>query len=472
MWKLVVAAFAVMQGQSSAMPHHSASGRTAGRGGGGLVSHRGRGRTASWCWGKQLLSGEGRAHYTEEVINEARIELGVSRGAEFRGSYRDLTLWVENSRSEVQHCETFAPHHQGNDGLWIVEYDERKMLVKELQRMRELGVPILLEHELTVVIGGGESAPDTLGYDACGLDVDLRFISVPASNVKGPKGMSKESKDRYMRLATDKSKRMNFLDLVDQENLVEMIASMESYHTRNSFSGDGPAGDDGLNQAADWAEEKFREVGCVVTRPAFRDDMTPQVVCDILGAAQPEVVVVVGAHYDSRGTQSTSPTQRAPGADDNGSGSAALIEFARVIQASGTTFRHTLRLMLFTGEEQGLIGSRNLASQYASEGQNIIAMFNADMIGYKRPNFDITLAYMNRFVDMDLTEVSMEITRTFVPELPVDFTSGCCSDQQSFYRIGSLLPAVPHIGRPAREPGTSTDLSDGEGHDGLGRSVG
>ena len=62
----------------------------------------------------------------------------------------------------------------------------------------------------------------------------------------------------------------------------------------------------------------------------------------------PDTIIVVGAHYDSRGTQNSSPTQRAPGADDNGSGSAALLEFARVIQESGTRFRHTLRLCLFT----------------------------------------------------------------------------------------------------------------------------
>jgi Zn-dependent M28 family amino/carboxypeptidase len=63
------------------------------------------------------------------------------------------------------------------------------------------------------------------------------------------------------------------------------------------------------------------------------------------------------------------------GADDNGSGSASVLEFARVISESGATFAHTLRLCLFTGEEQGLIGSRALAAQYANEGLDVIAMF-------------------------------------------------------------------------------------------------
>ncbi len=68
------------------------------------------------------------------------------------------------------------------------------------------------------------------------------------------------------------------------------------------------------------------------------------------------------------------------------------------------------------------------------------------MIGWKRPDESIVLAYMNRSVDMDLTEISMEITRTYVPELGVDFTSGCCSDQQSFFEQG--FPAVGFFETP------------------------
>jgi hypothetical protein len=60
-------------------------------------------------------------------------------------------------------------------------------------------------------------------------------------------------KAKYMQLATDKSnKNMDLLQLVSQENLVSMITHMENYWSRNSFSADGPEGEQGLNQAADW----------------------------------------------------------------------------------------------------------------------------------------------------------------------------------------------------------------------------
>ena len=70
------------------------------------------------------------------------------------------------------------------------------MLEKETKRMRELGVQIHLEQGLPVIIGGGEEAPDTMGYDACGMEVGFRFISIPSKGVRGPKGMSPARKAR------------------------------------------------------------------------------------------------------------------------------------------------------------------------------------------------------------------------------------------------------------------------------------
>jgi hypothetical protein len=62
-----------------------------------------------------------------------------------------------------------------------------------------------------------------------------------------------------------------------------------------------------------WAEAQFLAMGFQTTRVPFRPDMTPQLVVDIPGTVDPSKIVVVGAHFDSRSTMSTSPTQRAPG---------------------------------------------------------------------------------------------------------------------------------------------------------------
>lgn len=330
-----------------------------------------------WCAGAPL---EDYRVVNAESLEELRAEREVSSEAQFRGSYRDLSLWIEPLGSHaVQHCEVFDRHFFGNDGLWVIEFDEAALMHAELVRMKALGVPVLAERKLSVVIGGGESTGDSLGYDACGMETDKRFISVSTHDVHAPATMPRDAKAHMLQHIKDKQQiTLDLLEAVSMAELVESIEHMEGYFSRNSFSGDGPSPEEeGLNQAANWAASVFAGYGFDVSRPSFRSDMTPQVIAELPGTEAPERIVVVGAHYDSRGTQSTSPTQRAPGADDNGSGSAALLELARVISESGTRFRHTIRLCLFTGEEQGLIGSRALASQYAAEGQNIIAMFNA-----------------------------------------------------------------------------------------------
>lgn len=64
--------------------------------------------------------------------------------------------------------------------------------------------------------------------------------------------------------------------------------------------------------------------------------------------------IVLGAHYDSRGSFGS---VRAPGGDDDGSGTVALLSIARTIARTGVTFRKNVQLCAFAGEEQGLLGS-------------------------------------------------------------------------------------------------------------------
>merc|ERR1712194_672207 len=81
--------------------------------------------------------------------------------------------------------------------------------------------------------------------------------------------------------------------------------------------------------------------------------------------------IILGGHLDSiAGFNSQS---NSPGADDNGSGSAGLLEMARIIDASGIKFKYSIRLVLFNGEEQGLLGSRAIARRWKNEGLRIRA---------------------------------------------------------------------------------------------------
>jgi len=101
-------------------------------------------------------------------------------------------------------------------------------------------------------------------------------------------------------------------------------------------------------------------------------DSVPQwnTVAEVPGTEHPNQVVIVGAHLDS--------WDLGTGASDNGTGSIATLEAARIIARSGVKPRRTIRFILFTGEEQGLIGSRQYAAAHADEADSIQAVIVLD----------------------------------------------------------------------------------------------
>jgi hypothetical protein len=96
----------------------------------------------------------------------------------------------------------------------------------------------------------------------------------------------------------------------------------------------------------------------------------PNVVAEIKGREKPDEVVMVGAHLDS--------WDYANGAQDNGSGSAQVLEAARAIRALGTAPRRTVRFALWGGEEEGLFGSRAYVKAHAAELDRVVSYVNTD----------------------------------------------------------------------------------------------
>ncbi len=90
-----------------------------------------------------------------------------------------------------------------------------------------------------------------------------------------------------------------------------------------------------------------------------------------------DIIYIACAHYDST---SENPGNAAPGADDNASGTAAVLEAARIL--SQYRFKHTLRFVTFAAEEQDLIGSCCYAAEARSAGTNIGGVINHDMVAF------------------------------------------------------------------------------------------
>ncbi|MGN6792122.1 MAG: M20/M25/M40 family metallo-hydrolase, partial [Streptosporangiaceae bacterium] len=111
------------------------------------------------------------------------------------------------------------------------------------------------------------------------------------------------------------------------------------------------------------------------------------VIATIKGTASPERFYVVTGHLDSRCTDVLDFTNDAPGADDDGSGVAVVLELARVFSSSNHQFPGTLIFATVTGEEQGLFGSAFMATQMNAAGNDVQAMFSNDIVGASK-SFD------------------------------------------------------------------------------------
>lgn len=132
-----------------------------------------------------------------------------------------------------------------------------------------------------------------------------------------------------------------------------------------------------IRRATQEAYDQFRALGL---NPAFHAWSAGgysgrNIVADQTGATTPGEIVVVVAHIDDQPN-----TTNAPGADDNASGSAAVLLGAGLLRQY--RFERTVRFLLVTGEEQGLYGSAAYAAARAAAGDNIVAVFNMDMIAW------------------------------------------------------------------------------------------
>lgn len=170
---------------------------------------------------------------------------------------------------------------------------------------------------------------------------------------------------------------------VNEENLRAHICYLQSRDGGEFCNSEGSRwACDGtaIDRALEYAQQYFEKLSLQIERVPYslycRTGLSHNLEA-ILPGTESQQSVLITAHLDSATFGSVS---MAPGADDNASGSSAVLEAARIL--SQYKFKHTIRFVLFTGEEQGLIGSRAYAGKLASEGVQILGVFNMDMIGY------------------------------------------------------------------------------------------
>lgn len=182
---------------------------------------------------------------------------------------------------------------------------------------------------------------------------------------------------------------------VSEARLRSDIETLVGFGTRHTLSDqDSPVR--GIGAARRWAEAEFRRIGshcrgCLDI--ALPEEMisgnrvpTPTRLVNVLaiqrGTERPDEVVIISAHIDSRVSDPLDFTSDAPGANDDGSGTVAVIEAARML--SRHRFPTTIVYAVLSGEEQGLYGGRLLARYAAEQGWRVKAVINNDIIGGSR----------------------------------------------------------------------------------------
>jgi hypothetical protein len=141
------------------------------------------------------------------------------------------------------------------------------------------------------------------------------------------------------------------------------------------------------------------------------------VIAEKPGTYDPSKVFIICGHLDSTAGNPSSPEPAAPGADDNASGSAAVLEAARI--CSFFDFKYTIRFICFGAEEQGLCGSSVYAQNMALAGEEIHGVINLDMVLYAPEFLDqMRISYDSQ--SESLAQAFGIAASTYVPALDVD----------------------------------------------------
>ena len=163
------------------------------------------------------------------------------------------------------------------------------------------------------------------------------------------------------------------------------------------------------------------------------------VVAELPGQTEPGKECLITAHYDDT---SEDPYNEAPGADDNASGTAAVLIAAEIMK--DYDFDYTLKFIGFAGEEQGLLGSEAYAEKAQQRGDTIIGVYNFDMIAYEGNNVNIIELHAGTGASSQaLADITIGVINDYSLSLiPQKITSGATdrSDHASFWMYG--FPAI------------------------------
>lgn len=207
--------------------------------------------------------------------------------------------------------------------------------------------------------GGSASTPDATASAGGAVSPDA---AAPSPDAAAPDAAQAQAPADPIALAGE----------VRQETLAADIEALAAMGTRYTYS-------DGDERARDHLVSRLGALGYETELDAFRfaGEDAENVIARKVGVTTPDIVYIFSAHYDST---SETPETSAPGADDNASGVAAVLEAARVL--ASVPLESSVWFVLTAAEEQGSVGSAHLARRLKTERVDVRGVIAPDMIGY------------------------------------------------------------------------------------------
>ena len=283
-------------------------------------------------------------------------------------------------------------------------------------------------------------------------------ISPVVGPLNPPKRTSPEVEDPEASVTFEES-----LASITTENLKEHVYYLASDELQGRQSGEP-----GCDQARDYLIRQFESYGLPVELDEFSvrtgDKTTENVYAWIEGAEYPYEIIVIGGHYDHIGQ-----TQRGVfnGADDNASGTSAVLEMAQALSMIQDQCKRTIVFQCYSGEELGLIGSKHYCEspKFPKIGPSLrshIFMENLDMIGYLPQQASITTDYGP--VDPFISELQKKYP--FAQSVTKPGMSAGASDHAPFAQRG--VPSVfMHTGTAGSPYHQTTDDADKLNYEGM-----
>ncbi len=302
-----------------------------------------------------------------------------------------------------------------NDKNFFLVYSKK---LYDIERLRLFGNAIQLE-ENTILFwqfkGEETLIPPEFQRKPLSMDSITGFLRIP-TEIEVVEELKKENEIVHL-----------IISEISESNLIYLIDTLQKFQTRY-------ASIKNCEDAGDFIYFYFKNLGletCFQTFN-FRGYTSRNVIAEKKGQTAPEEIFLICAHYDST---SNVPTIFAPGADDNASGTSAVLESARILVKYPLDF--TVRFICFSAEEWGLYGSNAYASFVRERNEKIVGVLNFDMIAYADNVPEDIEIIVNQNSEW-LAERTIQSSKTYYdyPIRKIVSSSFVYSDHASFWQKG------------------------------------